>query len=568
MPNAQNIDKKSFSRQGRRRIVMFLTHLVAAMLAGATLVALRFSCNWPTITQIKFRPVGVEPAKFLSSSNVYYSTPADPKLSERQRVRVDIGNTGEDGYYCAILPHDVETFRLDICYSRAIKSFQPEALISVEFFGGDGITTKELQTRPDRETSAWRQFDAQSLILRKIRLSTMASAFLVLYLVFFLVVRGLHVVFLKGGKARQTQNVLVILALTAICIFPSLVMDDAETSEQENRRLAQFPDLKEWWHGDGDSNVPKKFEEAFNDHFLGRKMLADIHNFAVSIFGKPGNSLVVVGKENWCFFHSTLNDFANTQPYCDEPTFNKIVSYLGAIDSWTKARGKKFVLFVAPDKCRAYPKMVRHINKLRDDNESYTENLLARLRERFDFPIIYPRAECVRIEESENFAAQLYYKDDTHWTPKGAYFTGYLPIMKALGLQDDEIVSNPPWTHITHKGDLSRMLDGSQDTTTLYPALDFPALNSSAKIDDRYKKGIVTSVNPRRKGKIYFIRDSFTIALTEFLAETFGECRLRSRHQGILPEDYPFIRECDVIVLEVVERNLLALAKYVFPPQL
>ena len=567
MPTAQNVDKKGFPRRGRRRIAMFLTHLVAAMLAGATLAVLRFSCHWPTITQIKFRPGGGREAeKYLSSSNVYYTTPGDPRLSERQRVRVDIENTGEDGFYSAILPHDVETFRLDLCYSRAIKSFLPETSSSVEFFDGDGITKKELQIRPGRDTSAWQKFDAQPLVIREIRLSTMASAFLVLYFVFFLIVRGLHVVYLKGGKASQTQNALVILALTAVCIAPSLVMDDAETSDQENRTLAKFPDWKDWWHGDGDSNIPKKFEEAFNDRFFGRKMLADLHNFAISIFGKQGNSLVFVGKDNWYFLHSTLDDFANTQPYCDEPTFKKITSYLGAIDSWTKARGKKFVLFVAPDKCRAYPKMVRHINKLRDDSESYTENLLARLRERFDFPIIYPREECVRIEESQNFAAQLYYKDDTHWTPQGAYFTGYLPIMKVLGLHDEEIVLNPPWTHLTHKGDLSRMLDGSQDTKTLYPALDVSAMNSCAKIDDRYRKGIVTSINPNRKGKIYFIRDSFTIALTAFLAETFGECRLRRR--GIMPEDYPFIRECDVIVLEVVERDLLALAKYIFPPQL
>ena len=190
------------------------------------------------------------------------------------------------------------------------------------------------------------------------------------------------------------------------------------------------------------------------------------------------------------------------------------------------------------------------------------------MRERFDFPIIYPRADCLRIEESQDFAAQLYYKDDTHWTQKGAYLAGYLPVMRALGLRDGEILSDFPWTAIAHKGDLARMLDGSQDKTTLYPAVDSSAMNSAAKVDNRYEEGLVTSSNPKRTRKVYFLRDSFTIALTDFLTEAFGGCRLRRRQQGILPADYSFVRECDAIVLEIVERDLAALARYTFPPRL
>ena len=553
-----------------------LTTVLISLALAIVMVACCTKAFLAEKVEFGYRVVDRDLAPLLESSLVFYKTSADPVYSGRQLVRVNIGRTSPDGFVNVALPGKATDFRLDVAFQNRPKMFlsRKELVLEVDVAGKRREVT--LRFREDKPFYAWENFSTSDYSSVDFNVWACMSAFCLGWIFMFMGVSLL-------GRMRSVHaNVLFVCAFVAVCALPSVKMDKSPSSSRENRNLAKFPDVEDV-RGEGLSAWCRKFEAAFADRFWGRGWLMDVHSAIMEAFDNMGNTKVLVGRDGWLFLRSTLADFSNSAPMYDERTMEKIRGYLESIGSYAKSRNKKFVFFIAPDKCRVYPEYVRRYRKVRPDSESRTERLVAYLRERCDFPVVYPREEMLGMKESSPFP--LYYKSDTHWNSMGAYLGGYLPIMRALSFADIRVVKVDDWREPKHWGDLLGMLGrkpSRQELASLSPkwtngtyAAPRPGYNPGTKVafeSDRRQKGDVegrvVARNPSCGGfALYCIRDSFCTDLLPFFSESFARTTARHVLRGVRPEDKAQIDECNAILLEIAERDLLNLANASLPAQ-
>ena len=367
----------------------------------------------------------------------------------------------------------------------------------------------------------------------------------------------------RGLLKRIFVGYGLVVGFMVFLLFPNISFNREDVSIRENRRLAQFPAPSNLLSL-GLSRWCGQFGAAFEDRFFGRNALMDLHDTVKTAFDDRGNDHVLIGLEGWMYLRSTLLDYANVAGI-DEDAYVLLRDKVKAIASYARRRGKTFVFFIVPDKCRVYPEYVRFQKKLRPDTESHTERLVARLRHDCDFPIIYPRDEFVC--QARKMARPIYYRDDTHWTDEGAYF-GYLKTIEAIMRERKSgdaprklELGNGDWEAFQHPvGDLARMLQ--RDKSALDPqeygrAVFTEGGISRKRLDQRpplHSQTVATCA----KGslRLFCMGDSFSDKLPKFLERSFSDSFFKHVRDGIHKDDLSRLEASDVVLMEVVERNL------------
>lgn len=338
---------------------------------------------------------------------------------------------------------------------------------------------------------------------------------------------------------RRGFAVLVLL----LALIPAVGLIFAGPSAAgANEVLHKAPALKD---AKGEWNMALLSDAAdwFSDHFwLRQEMISADHALRAGLLRTSGADSVVLGQDGWLYYGDTLADYQHTTPMTDWQ-LAAAAGNLALMREYCNDAGRTFLFVIAPNKNSLYPS---HMPFAGSGEPSDAQRLLEALAER-------------EVETADLFAAfaaqteELYFSHDSHWNTKGAAL-GADVILTAAGEQSSyfEAVF---FEKMPHQGDLFEMLypafsDSEEDY--VYAGLNFAYTSKDTRPDS-----ITLTTESSGKGSALVYRDSFGNLLHPFLADHFGAVTF-SRSTS-----YDLTRDGQTVIIELVERNLSYLLRYV-----
>ncbi|MEY8320731.1 hypothetical protein AAK894_06540 [Lachnospiraceae bacterium 46-61] len=287
------------------------------------------------------------------------------------------------------------------------------------------------------------------------------------------------------------------------------------------------------------------------DHFAFRTDLITIHNAILSkVFRTSASDDVILGKQNWLFYKQTEHDYIGKNILSDNDIEN-IAHTLHMIQQYVESQNAQFLFVIAPNKNSLYSEYMPD-NMYTIRNESNAQNLMNALQKQ---NVNYIDLFTIFRQKNE----VLYYQLDSHWNNKGAALA-YDSIMSALGIYHTNWYDMDYSIQKNHKGDLYEMLypKGKQleNDIVFERQFDFQPDNEIHAPDDIQ----IDTTNQQKQHSLLMFRDSFGNNLYPFFADGFGHSRFSRK----MPYTLTMMEEvcADVVILEIVERNISNLAQY------
>ena len=446
---------------------------------------------------------------------VYYKTKKDPVLSERLKfmhdeiVRHRTFAWGKR--YSVKFPLGTTGIRFDVHLKKNGKIFSKRPKTTI-YLNNSKVNAEQITFKEWSPPGDLSKFYSASLNFGDVSSSTFDFKFLpAVFLFFFITVLFFSV--LLEGKARQ----VFIVCFAAIAIFPALKMDRLKIDSGENRKLTSFPDT---FCVNGMSKYFKQVENAFNDHFLGRKSFIYLSNLLHFTFDQRGNKEVLLAPEkDWSFFRQTVDFYA--QKKIDPARMKMLGDNLNRINLYARKNNKIFIFFIAPDKLRIYGGKAGCLNTDTLSRDNDIDRLADYLRKHYDFPVIYPRK--ILLEQKKKTKNDIYFRHDTHWTEEGAYYGFFVPVMDLLPEKFNRKNIVKGWQEKTvFGGDLANFLSSSLRLKPLPQTVSVPVFEGEAPKCTPLREKL-TYVNPAGNGlKLFALRDSFSTAAIPFFARAFS----------------------------------------------
>ena len=267
----------------------------------------------------------------------------------------------------------------------------------------------------------------------------------------------------------------------------------------------------------------------------------------MSFLGESGSKQVIAGKDGFLFFTESLE--RSLEPLSEEE-LNELKDGLRDLDTLLTAEEKRFLVLIAPDKRTVYPDMLPERWRVPGDEWERVQSAVRSAGvETVD---VLP----VLLREKEK--GLVYFSGDTHWNARGAR-AAYRLLAEKLALENAESYDDMQFLS-GEAGDLIRLCrpafgkdepDAVPDLMRTYrkvrPFADLDAmqLSTSSEVNDR---------------SVLVIRDSFGKGLFPYLAENVGHLTF-SRTYTLIPSQADKF-EADTVVLEIVERDLRNLIRY------
>ncbi len=286
-------------------------------------------------------------------------------------------------------------------------------------------------------------------------------------------------------------------------------------------------------------------------------------------------SQVIIGKNNWLYLvntHATTDTPSDTNAK-DLLDAQNIGLATRAWEQWFRSKGiRNYKVIIGPDKNTIYPEYLP--NGILPDVNSVTNNLLA-----YDKTGRYVDTRSALKAAKTEFNTPLYYQTDSHWNNLGAWiafraFTNALAAEESLQFLSDKDIHI---LNITERsgGDLANILRLNRflvehevnvkiDTPSVIETeqYDFETnvLNSSGDnppIRARRHPLLVKSKNALNKKKVLWLRDSFGMAMSPYMAATFTQT-LQIHYRVVDPALLTKLVESfkpDYVFVTVVERS-------------
>lgn len=277
--------------------------------------------------------------------------------------------------------------------------------------------------------------------------------------------------------------------------------------------------------------------------------LIDTSVYPMKIIGDT----TIQGRYNWLFYVNTLSDYEGENIMPDTDYESHLASTI-ALKKKCDELGKELYFVVLPNKNSVYPEYMPTVTKVAKKRRM--ELIKEYLDENTDVILKYPIKEML----ANKPYYQLYYKYDTHWSPFG-FMVGVNAIYEAIGM--DKITYDDYEVELVEKytGDLA-----------VLAGMDLSGYPSDVEGVVVYKKEITTTENElldsrfieidstsENKKKLVFMGDSFRFGFRAFIAKDFSHTLLIDRVLKGNEEAEKQIKEADVIVIELVERNEILL---------
>lgn len=292
-----------------------------------------------------------------------------------------------------------------------------------------------------------------------------------------------------------------------------------------------------------------------SNYGLKKTLINQYINFKKNILREnPLPHSVIEGKNNWHFLGNAYNNvFTNTfNNNHDINNITEVTKQLKSLSDYLKKENILFYLVVAPNKHTVYK---QHLPYKLSQNKTFYDLLKDELNK---VNINYIDLHKTLLNKEE----RTYYKTDTHWNKRGAFYS-YKEIIKTLSNDlnsNDLLFDNYQIIQSTKQNnDLLKMINVYTNENTV----DFLKIEEN-KIDTLSKKhdNLVFS-NPAKDFKLLMTRDSFSNAWISFFNESFRQTKYLTFNHKITPQLINQYKP-DVVIIEIVERNLTNLTKPIF----
>ena len=322
-----------------------------------------------------------------------------------------------------------------------------------------------------------------------------------------------------------------VLVLNFILFF-SIPKEKIDTIE--NKEKLVFPE----YDTSGISGFMKNYEAYFTNHFPYKYSYITTLNYIKKDVLKSfnANDKVIIGKNNWLFYNSSMFDSLGLNEYCGYYQWNqiqlrKVVSNINAIKLFCKKNNIQFQLLICPSKQSIYSEFLPS-HYLKKHNNRYDQLLKA-----------FPDAINLKklfLEYKKTSNKLLYYKTDTHWNLLAGSIAN-----KALSLK-----LSSSFSHIANFNQIN-ILDSASckgnDLANMLALKDF--------YSDVFYKVKFSENNRTKIPHLMIVNDSFIDALYPGLNELFSEITTLHLFNDGIPSPEILLKERpDVLIIELTER--------------
>ena len=334
-----------------------------------------------------------------------------------------------------------------------------------------------------------------------------------------------------------------------ICTMPLLAMPFfSSEGSSENRTLSAFPSLKT---EEGiNLNYLSDLGAYFSDHYAFREDLVSLNaKITAKIFGVSSEDDIILGTDGWLYYSSTLDDYQHNNSV-SERTLYSMARNTKLMQEYSNLLGVDFIFIIAPNKNSLYGQNMPSIYKTNVSPESDARRLLPYLQ---DESVNYIDL----FELFENQDEVLYYKEDSHWTEKGALLV-YNTLLDYNGTPHENYSSVTPEIVNDHVGDLASMLyasnAGFEERLLYIPSPSYSYINGE-NVEDT----LINTYNPSGSGNLLMYRDSFGNSLLPFFANAYENAQF-SKSVPYQMTDL-ITASPDLLIVEKVERHIQTLAQ-------
>ena len=346
---------------------------------------------------------------------------------------------------------------------------------------------------------------------------------------------------------KKPTLMVFIIACLVVCLIPSIGMFFCPTTQRiGNEQSLPFPSfVKE--DGSFNTDILSDLGKYFEQHFAFRSesITADAA-IQSKIFGVSNLDSVVVGKDGWLYYASTLDDYMG-RGALTEQQMRGLAHNLALVQKRVEEHDARFLFTVAPNKNTLYPEHMPSYYLADGDAERNRDRLCGALAQS---SVNY----CDLFAAFETQPETLYFKRDSHWNNKGALIASN-EILDKLGKEHDDYAEIEPEQRIDFVGDLHKML---------YPAAPEPELNFYYGAEDAYdyvtntnsvEDSLIRTENAAAQGTLFMYRDSFGNLLLPYFASAFNEA-VFSKSFPVMLDIVLQQYEPNDVVFEIAERNI------------
>lgn len=362
-------------------------------------------------------------------------------------------------------------------------------------------------------------------------------------------------------------SIIFLTFVALIILIPTLRLDfENSVSVREKRDYATFPKILA-----PDNKVNFSYFQQMNAYLEDR---IGLKNQYVILNGKLNDLLQLknnynapgfYGKDDWLFYNrdGLLDSYLKTNLFSEEE-LEKYSHKIHLMQDWCEEHGIKFIFFVAPNKNEIYEEYfpIKRPEGINWGTQMY-EKLLAD-----GVNVIYPKEIILNAKSYEK--SPLYFERDTHWNSKGAYY-GSLPLVEKVK-EFFPICNSLKIDYAFNKkevpgGDLQNIIGTVNKSMTDYDTEPFIDGKLSESLFS-YKKneaqnGIITE-GDKKLPKVIVFRDSFFVALLQFISPYFSEAEYIWKPFSEDMKDYVLNAKPDIVIFEGVERGAFNYAGIAF----
>ena len=142
-------------------------------------------------------------------------------------------------------------------------------------------------------------------------------------------------------QVKKLGYILFVGVIATICILPVAVMPWQTEKAVGNEQLASFPELRKE-DGSFNTGILNEFSDYFADHFgLRHEMITLNDQLTGTVLKTLDSSSVLLGKDDWLFYKSTLADYTGAEPFTARQSY-AAAHVLGLMQEYCEENGIGF----------------------------------------------------------------------------------------------------------------------------------------------------------------------------------------------------------------------------------
>ena len=361
--------------------------------------------------------------------------------------------------------------------------------------------------------------------------------------VFFFMRGLLNCRWIFGSRVEQVLLTVLFLTVIVLPVLDKQFLFFPQMESTEKRTLAKKPvlDVRRFF------SFPDEYQAYFHDNFGLRNLLVRWNSLLQFKWLKISpHPMVVIGKHDWLFLGGkpTIDDYRGLLSYSMEE-LDFIQRRFDSDAAMLKSRGIQYLVVICPNKDTVYPEfMPDNITRVRETRR--LDQLKRHLQDRGSQVRLVDLRDALINAKNR---CPVYDKLGTHFNPFGG-FVAYQEIMRELAVSFPGIT---PLTIDDHRIKVQTKPGANTDLTY------FSAIVGALSDFDVSLVPTAESKTHKKIPKLLMYHDSFVWQLHPYLVHDFDDIILIHHDDAYINHETIQREKPDVVIYEVVERNLHAL---------